>query len=305
MDDPLAITGTSSRPKSVVVVGDWVVDEYNFLVRKHSDISSHTGQQHFRIAASTGSTDAPRALDLCGAGHVAKVLYDLLKVNAKSAFHIHGIGFWNDRDTKLIHHLLHRCEVGKIQPSMSRSMCDKESDEQITLETLDPNCVTNRVARDYLQTPTGFQLLVRRDFEEDVATLDGGQLDNLKNPLPDVRSVAAIVVHDLQRGLVNQKLLQALANKYKNAAWYVRSKDAHFHWPDSIPKAGRRLLLLGPELARKFNPIGHWLPDRLTRPTFEILAGRTYSTCCSPRGGKCSPASGISTWLVLQLSSSK
>ena len=63
----------TGNKKKVLVVGDWFVDEYWFVVRHHSDVSSHTGQLHYRIASEFG--DAVR--DLCGAGLVARILYEL------------------------------------------------------------------------------------------------------------------------------------------------------------------------------------------------------------------------------------
>ncbi len=59
--------------KNVLVVGDWFVDEYWFVVRHHSDVSSHTGQLHYRIASEFEDT----VRDLCGAGLVTRILYDL------------------------------------------------------------------------------------------------------------------------------------------------------------------------------------------------------------------------------------
>ena len=65
----------SDRLCNILIVGDWFVDEYWFLVRHYSDISSHIGPLHYRIASK------PREYvkNLCGAGLVAQVLYRLKK----------------------------------------------------------------------------------------------------------------------------------------------------------------------------------------------------------------------------------
>ena len=62
---------------TILVVGDWFIDEYWFISRHHSDVSSHTGPLHYRIVSET--TDPVR--DLCGAGLVARVLYELRRYN--------------------------------------------------------------------------------------------------------------------------------------------------------------------------------------------------------------------------------
>ena len=75
----------------IVIVGDWVVDEYWMLAAHHSDISSHVGMAHHRIV------NAPEDvfMDLCGAGHVARVL---LGIDTDGARHtLWGLGRWNRR----------------------------------------------------------------------------------------------------------------------------------------------------------------------------------------------------------------
>jgi len=63
----------NKQPETVLVVGDWYIDEYWFVVRHHSDISSHPGPIHYRIASESGE----EVRDLCGAGLVARVFYEL------------------------------------------------------------------------------------------------------------------------------------------------------------------------------------------------------------------------------------
>lgn len=60
-----------------LVVGDWFVDEYWFVVRHHSDVSSHAGPFHYRICSEPKDT----VRDLCGAGLVTRILYELRKYN--------------------------------------------------------------------------------------------------------------------------------------------------------------------------------------------------------------------------------
>lgn len=65
--------------KNYLVIGDWFVDEYWFVVRHYSDVSSHTGPFHYRIVSE--SNDPVK--DLCGAGLIARILYELRKYQIK------------------------------------------------------------------------------------------------------------------------------------------------------------------------------------------------------------------------------
>lgn len=60
---------------NVLIIGDWFVDEYWFLARHHSITSRHTGSLHYRII----SKKEEPVRDLCGAGVIARVLYQLRK----------------------------------------------------------------------------------------------------------------------------------------------------------------------------------------------------------------------------------
>lgn len=63
----------SAKQNTILVVGDWILDEYWFLVRHYSDLSSHSSHWHYRIASR--ADDEVR--DLCGAGLIVRVLYEL------------------------------------------------------------------------------------------------------------------------------------------------------------------------------------------------------------------------------------
>lgn len=65
----------SEERNTIIVVGDWFIDEYWFLTPHRSAIASHTGPVHYRIVSQP--TDAVR--DVCGAGAICRVLYELRK----------------------------------------------------------------------------------------------------------------------------------------------------------------------------------------------------------------------------------
>lgn len=68
---------SGNSPCNILIIGDWFVDEYWFLVRHYSDISSHVGPLHYRIY----SKPEEYVKNLCGAGLVAQVLYQSRQYN--------------------------------------------------------------------------------------------------------------------------------------------------------------------------------------------------------------------------------
>ena len=70
---------TCMNTGNILVVGDWFVDEYWFVVRHYSEVSSHSGSFHYRIA-SKQKRDVVK--DLCGGGLISRVLYELRKYQA-------------------------------------------------------------------------------------------------------------------------------------------------------------------------------------------------------------------------------
>jgi cytidylate kinase len=100
----------AATPKQVLVLGDWFIDEYWFIARHESEISSHTGPAHFRIVSDLG--DAVR--DLCGAGLVARVLYELrrhqapalpVKIPDRDESWINALNFFLDKYHKNPEHI--------------------------------------------------------------------------------------------------------------------------------------------------------------------------------------------------------
>jgi hypothetical protein len=77
----------AGNKQKILIVGDWFVDEYWFLARHHSTTSRHTGPLHYRIISKKEES----VRDLCGAGVIARMLYQLRKydldsTNAKTKF---------------------------------------------------------------------------------------------------------------------------------------------------------------------------------------------------------------------------
>lgn len=274
--------------QNLLIVGDWVIDEYWILVKHYSEISSHTGYNHYRLSSQSNETVA----DLCGAGHVARVLYQLNTEEHPDSYKIVGLGKWDDADTELISHLVHaqvekECDAARAWYRLSPRMC-KKLPGNVTLMTLASESPTNRVIRQYYLEKGKLRQLNRVDWEPQSP---GGEVhwDSLQLP----EEVAAIVVNDLAKGVVTLELVRKLKERYPHARWYVRSKQrtprelASEQGPgrgregeQGIPpwlrlvKDDLELLVVGPEMAALLNPWDSWLVNRrITLQALDIIKG--------------------------------
>lgn len=253
----------------IIIAGDWVVDEYWYLVRQHSEISSHTGFVHYR----SSSKPTERIVDLCSAGHVARVLFTL-RLAPGPYYRIWGIGDWNAGDTEHLLHLVHAHEVPDCGAplanfSLDRHLCETPPSD-IMLLPIHKDRQTTRVVRLYQPTGTGIEQLSRIDWDlpPDAAK---PERTALPDGLPDKEDVTSIVIHDLCKGAVTDELISQLLERYPAANWYVRTKSQDPTWLKKI-KGKVALFLVGPEVAEPGNPWGSWLNGaKITYQSFTYL----------------------------------
>lgn len=280
--------------RTYVIAGDWVVDENWFLVRHYSELSKHTGEAHYRrLEAAEGRDDSlpDKILELCGAGHVARVLFlerangSLIGDNAESvhsAFDLLAIGKWHEEDQDFLVHLVHSgqpensCLAGRPGHRIVYPAVCKEPPEGIELRTLRPKAPTFRAVRLYHQRAGEWHIVSRADWEppkrDDKEILED---------LPYRPKVPVIIIDDLEKGAVTKELVAKLAKAYPKANWYVRAKSLHPDWlyptgdPKKInPKIGKRLALfvIGPEVAPQLSPFEYWHHNgRITQEAMYFL----------------------------------
>ncbi len=253
----------------VIIVGDWVVDEYWLLAKHHSRISSHTGFEHFRLA-----TEAKQEIiDLCGAGHVARVLLHLKP--RRSPYDVIGLGNWNRRDTDLILHLAHARENSSClanSPGFTATCQHCSKPPSIKLISLAPDGPTTRVVRQYHRRHGGIEQLNRVDWEASGRNSPTRKLTSLTLPKAEDVGRVLISVNDLHKGVITPELIDSLKGRYRRACWCVRSKIANPKWLEGL---GRRLelVVVGPEVAEQLNPWGSWVTHKtLTRGALKILS---------------------------------
>jgi hypothetical protein len=261
-----SIGGNNNQEKNLLIVGDWVIDEYWFLVRHHSDTSTHTGLAHYRVI-NEPPEDVIRGL--CGAGHVARVLLKLMeKDNPKNVkIKLYGIGNWNKNDTELIMHLVHDCKSTKVSKEMKKIEICRNPLPNLKLSPINQNSHTIRVIRLYHYAKEGLEQINRVDFDWEHNAENGS---NLPNDLPE--QVDMIIVQDLQKGCVTQNLIKALKIKYKDALWCVRSKNEKIDWLEDIKDKKVVLQFICPDISQLLNPWGSWLfEDHPSRQAIEII----------------------------------
>ncbi|HLP57671.1 MAG TPA: AAA family ATPase [Candidatus Deferrimicrobium sp.] len=258
----------------ILIIGDWMVDEYWFLVRHHSDISAHTGFVHYRLACDELDTIS----GLCGAGHVARVLYELRAKNKDiniEDYKLVGLGKWHGDDQDIIGHLVHAgiqeggeiCLAASAAFRLKRQTCKHNPD--IKLISLDENSKTIRVVRLYHQENGGIEQINRIDWEPERQPMDNEEY-NLKE-MPNESEVKFIVVQDFQKGVVTRELIENIKLRYPNARWFVRSKSQNPEWLNVISD-NMEVFFIGPEIAATISPWDNWISNsRITDTSLKII----------------------------------
>lgn len=271
-----------TEPAPILVYGDWIVDDYWFLVSHQSDISSHTGFRQYRIA--TKSREVIRAL--CGAGHIARTFHRLQSAGTGQRPHIVGLGAWNDLDTEILSHLVHsteetRCECVEMAYWLhSDASHAPPGDQTIKLVNLPGANNTIRVIRPYRQVKGKIEQIGRIDWEPphdySDASIPTYQFEDLPEQLagkPD-ESEQLILVEDFLKGAVTPGVIQALDTRYPNACWFIRTKNRNPDWLTGDVKRKVRLLVIGPELASLEKPWKSWLSQsRVTAQALTRIQG--------------------------------
>lgn len=239
----------NEEEKTIVIIGDWFIDE-NWLVAKHTTYSSsHTGDIHYLSKTAIDK----RMISLCGASEIFEVLRSYF--NNSNRYLFIGYGAWNVKDNDIL-----QCTLcSKDFPNKHftqytiKSLPDiiekKEGNESIPIcpyneESCDYNphlinlakkegkISTNRIIRRYEGYGSGIpHLLDRTDWQLPISDsdLDYRVFNNLKD-----KNVAAVVIEDHGKGVINEEsinsLIKVLGAKTKYINWYIRSKMDNPEW---------------------------------------------------------------------------
>lgn len=299
----------SSDGKTVVIIGDWFIDE-NWLVSKQKIYhSSNTGDIHFQ--ARHKSVTEP-IISLCGAAAIMEVLSSHFKKD--SSYKFIGVGSWNHNDDDIIQCVLcaeYRedklltpftlASLKKLKGTESERICPYSDSEvlciydehnkdliNISKQDNDIEVSTNRIIRCY----EGFggekpHLLHRVDW---VLPITNSSIDyeELVNALHE-KNIAAIIIVDHGYGLID-KCINILTEKASpETDWYIRTKINEPLWMKSLKeksiepklivsdyqlvtyKKGERLWRYGKWLSRAaLEQLGEMTGDKIYRHQDEI-----------------------------------
>jgi len=280
------------KHRGVLIAGDWVIDEYWFLLEHQSEKSTHAGLSHYRISFDTGDIFA----DLCAAGHTARVLYRIqegLGLNEsnknRSPYDICGLGNWNAKDTENIKHLFHsnstvrKCNPVTLPFRLNSERCGN-APPNLYLETLQEGSPTIRVIRQYHRRGNDLVQISRVDWEpqqDSTSNTDETTIVTIISKLKRKCNIADVIIYDSGKGAVNEQLIQCLINEFPDVSvkWYILSKSLEPAWLNLLCGKDKRpeLILIRPELAATIKPWDSWLIDgKMTDRAAEIIG--KYST---------------------------
>lgn len=267
---------------SVILLGDWVIDEYCLVTTFSSGLSSHTVPQHFRITKATVQGAVYPSREIAGAGHVSRVLN-----KSNKSFRVFAFGEWNHDDTLAIQDLLEE-RPGLTRPEFRLSLSSGEAKPIRTkIKSLSPQSSTTRIIRYYEKADemaAGVRLHSRIDWEDAPQERNDGPIPltidqewALPGDLDPKR--LAIVIYDLDKGSVSEARIRYLSKRFPSARWYVFTKSSALFWQEmaqehwwAVIKDKVRMLFLGPESLIQYNALNNWLVDhQVSRECFNLL----------------------------------
>lgn len=301
----LSINQVPNTP-SIVVAGDWFVDENWVIAPHHSASSSHVGREHFRVVIQRDAI----VKDLCGCGLVARLLYELRRYefrgkqlslreirklepeisDAQAAampkeFGLFGIGKWNPIDTDTLRHFIHaNCvkdgKANKACFSLNTPVCSDDVDIELK-PFVNDSAATIRCIRTFVRFSGKLTQISRIDWEpspqdNDLCDFDEAAIVLKRNTIP----LQAVILDDHLKGSVSTQLIRFLRNYTgENTKWFVRTKSALASdiskWPDWMEAIEKplELLVIGPETCCRDYALGGLLArrDQLAGHTFELL----------------------------------
>jgi ATPase family associated with various cellular activities (AAA) len=259
------------RKLGIIVVGDWIIDQYWFLSRHQSETSASVGYNHFKISSNPGALIAA----LCGAAHTAKIIHtrntDPARTDAKPPFVVFGLGLWNDAQTTSI--------IDLLQPSIDKrdhfanarfggDFVRRPTPDNLSVQTLVPDADTIQTIRFYQYSKGELEQLSRVDWDR---SGHSGLIEEAKKAIRSFEppaDITGIVVHDLGKGAIRRDLVQLLSSKFPEAAWYVRTKSGTQDWIIELAKNGKLYLnVAGPETTSAETAWNDWIVRR--KPTLD------------------------------------
>jgi hypothetical protein len=285
----------SSQNKTIVIIGDWFIDENWLVSRQKLYHSSQTGDVHYQLRHVKVDK---RNISLCGAAELLEVLSSHFAKDKSYKFI--GYGIWNPADNDVIQctlcpdytkeKLLTPFTLMSLRPiektnqrmcPYSKSSCHYNPDLRNLVSQEAIQVSTNRIIRCYEGFGGGKpHLLYRFDWTIPLPTekelLNYDRLTELKN-MRD--SVFAVVIEDHGNDVINETSIECLLeNVNKDTMWFVRTKMEDPPWIGVLKKYGIKLNLIVSDfkLANYKKQERRWWQDKeLSRAALELLGEMT------------------------------
>jgi hypothetical protein len=245
------------RPrKMILVIGDWLVDEYWVVGVQRSKTSSRVGRAHFRALQSPECT----VTSFCGAGRTAAILHRAKSGDDDNIFGIVGLGVWNGDDQPALEAMLDSASVEGLTPHEVCHSFRATSGKKRKLVNLVHNASpvflngtqpsTTKVIRIYSHTGQDIDLRERIDWEVKIPE-NGWVSKDCVVSHPDLGKllesrVDAVVVKDLLKGTVTPALVDfvqgCLKKKDEDTPWFISSKGYLPEWMGRIDAESIQLL---------------------------------------------------------------
>lgn len=311
MPNEVDVCGESAKERtlshSVLVAGDWVVDD-NWVIGTHrSPTSTRTGSGHYRSLHRLNSS----VQSFCGAGRTASLLFNAETATTNIAS-IVGLGVWHPKDEPIIRNMFDARTTQGNTPFLLHIPDSKGGVplEEVSLINLakcpcvyaDNQYATTRVFRFYQLTGSKINQLHRIDWElpppptrmshglpvwfpdnctDADCTMHVCDKPELRNPdhwlrqmiEPHKDKVTAVIIKDLCKGVISLALIRVLIDCFAELPWFISTKAWKPNWLDQLKRVDLRLLVV-PEMAAQMPLRYHGVPRWITRsglPSSEAL----------------------------------
>lgn len=252
--------GDKEDPKkpTILVIGDWVINDHWYLDRDHAQTSTAVGGNSFTLSADPRD----RLSDLGGAGRVVHSLYQCAVEKAPGC-QIIGLGQWAREDQKKMEDLATEPRAFKSGDTEQRSGIPGNLRPHLVLVNIEGYDISRHILWLYLERDghlrffarVGQRGKLRNDRVFDLAVVDEavGAYD-----------LQAVVLCEMDGGWFEKewlvKLVEKLSAEHPKARWYVKTNTCQ---ADSLLvealKDRRLTVVLDPDGMDEVNPWGRWL----------------------------------------------
>jgi len=248
------------KPKRILLIGDWVVNDHWVTTIHRSPTSSRTGAQYRAIPTLDSATQ-----ELSAAGRVARVLHRASIGNTTRFCDVLGVGLWHPADTEIL--------TGMLEPRTNQGQTPHQL-KRHSGPSLECGCElfnlaefpkggngskvacpgTTHMFRVYQQSGSKINLFQRFDWELPGRYIPQHErLNNLMQWIKDKGGIDAVVIKDVRKGAVTPELIERLASgPGKTVPWYVSTKgyaSGNASEPEWFSKIEKLRMLLIPGVA--------------------------------------------------------